>query len=266
MSYLFISKAMKLSHLSLFILLLGSAFVQAREKDGARDDKAMDRQKPRKNHGELIQRGDKDGDGMLSFEEFSSMERVSQLPADKQQKLFSRLDKNDDGNIKAGELASGVHDAAKRRPQLALQQMDADKDGAVSFDEFARSPFVQKLPEDRRKAFFNRMDANNDGKLSPEDHRHRFANNDRRKPNGNGENANRQFDPKRLMERYDANKDEALSFEEFKKLPWIENRGEDAQEDQFERIDKNGDLKLTVDEFKGGPPNRKPGRSSETQG
>jgi hypothetical protein len=50
----------------------------------------------------------------------------------------------------------------------------------------------------------------------------------------------------------DENGDKELSFGEFRKAPWLGGLGEDEQEDRFEELDADGDLKLTPAEFDAG--------------
>jgi Ca2+-binding EF-hand superfamily protein len=132
-----------------------------------------------------------------------------------------------------------------------LGDLDKNRDGSVSFDEFLVSEFVQRLPEERRQAFFDRLDQNGDGKLSPEDR----AMGERGRVEGRRPGENRP-DLRGKFDALDTNGDQVLDFEEFVEAAGIKERGEDFQEDRFEELDKNGDLKLQRNEFKEGfkPP------------
>ncbi len=57
-----------------------------------------------------------------------------------------------------------------------------------------------------------------------------------------------------MVKHHDKNGDGALSFDEFREIPWLKDKGEDEQEDRFEEMDKNKDLKLVGDEAVGGSP------------
>lgn len=188
--------------------------------------------------GGLMKAADTNGDKMVTREEFDALERISKLPEEKRDRLFKRLDRNGDGVIKQDELRMG----RGPRPFPPLRQLDKDGDKSISYEEFSAGEFASKMPEERRRKFFDKLDTNGDGKLSPEDRR------GRRGPGG---------DPEQMFRRLDGDKDGTLSFEEFSKGPWSRGMGEDALEDRFEQIDKNGDLKLDPEEMRdAGPPPR----------
>lgn len=50
-----------------------------------------------------------------------------------------------------------------------LEQVDADKDGRIVFEEFLKLGFVTRLPEERQRALFARMDHDGDGAITPKD-------------------------------------------------------------------------------------------------
>lgn len=126
--------------------------------------------------------------------------------------LFKKLDADGDGNISE----SDVPEEHRRMFDRLLSENDKNKDGKLNLDEFRSG-----LMEDRRRAeagrdgaqpglgrgiepgeVFKRMDRNGDGKLTaddlPEQGRDRF---------------------KAFAERVDADKDGAISEEEFRKAP-----------------------------------------------
>jgi Ca2+-binding EF-hand superfamily protein len=57
-----------------------------------------------------------------------------------------------------------------------------------------------------------------------------------------------------MIEMLDKDGDEALSFEEFRRAPWLKDLGEDEQEEQFEKIDRDGDLLIRKEELPPAPP------------
>ena len=59
-----------------------------------------------------------------------------------------------------------------------------------------------------------------------------------------------------MIHQLDKDGDGALSFEEFRAGPAVSQLGEDEQEDRFENMDKNGDQKLTPQDFP--PPHARP--------
>ena len=71
------------------------------------------------------------------------------------------------------------------------------------------------------------------------------------------------MDPRQIIRQLDKNGDGALSFEEFRESPMVRNLTEDEQEDRFEEMDRNDDLKLTHEDFPAPPPREKPDRRPE---
>lgn len=193
---------------------------------------------------EAWKKADADGDGMLSLDEFSAIERLAKLPVEKREAIFRRFDKNGDGKLSTEELMR-----KHRGGMPPLDQMDLDKDGRITFEEFAKIPYVARLPEERRKAMFDRMDRDKDGVLTPKD---------RPPPPGGRPGPPGGRDPRALVERHDKNGDGALSFEEFRKAPFVKDLGEDEQEERFQRMDRNDDLKIDAKDFPPPPEGPRP--------
>jgi Ca2+-binding EF-hand superfamily protein len=238
---------------------------------------------------EFWRKVDANQDQKIAMEEFRQLQRISQLPADKQEKLFGHLDKDKNGSLDGAELRpqnggpgspgaggttpgnpGGPQDGRKRAfPRIA--ELDTNGDKKISLDEFVASPMIAKLPEERQKKIFGNMDRNGDGSLSPEDGPATGAN---RRPDGsgpgnadgskrpNGPEANKKrpgapqapngqagLEP-RGFPAMDMNKDSFVDFSEFQKSPMGHGKTEDAQEDVFEVIDANDDLKFDHDELK----------------
>gem|GEM_PF-353175 len=244
---------------------------------------------------EFWRKVDANQDQKITMEEFRQLQRISQLPADKQEKLFGHLDKDKSGSLDGVELRpqnggpggpgaggptpgnpGGSQDGRKRAfPRIA--ELDSNGDKKISFEEFVASPMIAKLPEERQKKIFGNMDRNSDGSLSPEDGPPLGGN---RRPDGsgppqdgpvhpdgpkrqnNGPEANKKRPgapqaPKgqaghepRGFPAMDMNKDQFIDFPEFQKSPMGQGKTEDAQEDLFEVIDTNDDLKFDHDELK----------------
>ena len=188
---------------------------------------------------------DTDGDGFLSAAEFAAMKRPGQLPEEKRKEIFARLDKDHDGRIGPDELP-------RKRPgkMPPIEHVDADKDGRIVFGEFRNLGFVARLPEEKQRELFKRMDHDNDGALTPKDREHG-------RPPRDG-NRDRGFRPDEMIKSLDTNGDGALNFDEFRKSPFIKGKDEDEQEDRFEQMDRNGDQKIDATDFKKpGPGDRK---------
>lgn len=239
------------------MLLLGTAMAQEPKPgdsppppgDKPRGDGGPNRGRPGgKERGgrmvELWKKADTDGDGFISAAEFATMERPGQLPEDKRNEIFKRLDKNGDGRISTDELP--------RRPQgdgmPPLEQVDADKDGRIVFEEFKNLGFVAKLPEERQRKIFGRMDRDGDGALTPKDRPEGPPHDGRRDGKGDGKGG-RGGNPRELIRKLDQNGDGALNFEEFRKAGFLKDKSEDEQEDSFEKMDRNKDLKIDGSDF-----------------
>jgi Ca2+-binding EF-hand superfamily protein len=204
---------------------------------------------------------DKNKDGSISYEEFSAMPRLGQLPEDKRSMLFKRLDKDLDGQLSRREMdhmrkSPGGPDTNMRR----LFELDKDRSGGISMEEFKSGELFGKLPPERLKALFSRLDTDGDGELTPKDRpetrRGPFSGRDpgefrrgERPPSGP--------EDRKPQHRPDADGDGFVSFEEFRQSPEVRQLNEDVQEDRFEALDVNGDLKLSPEErSKATPPHR----------
>lgn len=197
---------------------------------------------------------DKDGDGSISLEEFAAMPRIQNLPEEKRAKLFERLDKNGDDLLSRSELQRSEHPAHDRQPEpmRRLAELDRDRSGGVSLDEFKAGTLAEKLPPERIEPIFKRLDSDGDGQITPKD-RPEPPRRGREGPN-RGERPGPPPEPRRLFQQLDKNGDKALSFEEFRHSPAVKNLGEDEQEDRFEALDGNHDGKLEPAEMPGPEP------------
>lgn len=228
---------------------------------------------------EFWKKGDMDQDGSLSLEEFSAMPRIENLPSEKQASLFQRLDKNADGRLGRDELSRGGRPQGGDGgpPMMRLWELDLDKSGGVSLDEFKSGKFFKKLPPERQDALFARLDTNRDGTITPKDRpeppfKERGGADgpqgaDRGHPQGGkpgqgGKQGGPRMEPQQMLRQLDKDADGSISFDEFRASPMVKNLTEDEQEDRFEALDKNGDLKLSPDDLPPAPP-RGDGRPPE---
>jgi Ca2+-binding EF-hand superfamily protein len=118
---------------------------------------------------------DKDRDGKISFEEFSASEWLKDATPEERKKHFDRMDLNNDGVLTPEDFRRrppGSRAWDRRRPLFdpqALRNLDTDEDGALSFEEWSKSPHFENLPEERLREWFDRMDRNDDGRLDEAD-------------------------------------------------------------------------------------------------
>jgi len=195
-------------------------------------------------------KADLDGDGFLSEAEFALLPRIAYLPEEKRAAIFHRLDKNGDGKISPEEMRPN----RPRQPAFpSFEEMDLNKDGKITFEEFKQVPFVARQPEERQHAMFDRMDRDKDGVITAKDGPPPGM-----RPEGGPGGRGRHFDPKKFIQEFDTNGDGALSFEEFRKAPFVKDLTEDAQEAKFNEMDKNKDQKIDMADFPA-PPDHPPG-------
>ncbi|QTN34209.1 EF-hand domain-containing protein [Akkermansiaceae bacterium] len=130
------------------------------------------------NPGEMFRRMDKDLDGNITKQEFFAAPHIQRLPEDKRIKIFARLDGDGDGMVSKEEIRLMRQDA-ERKSKEQFRHLDADNSGGLDYEEFSKGEFISKLPEERRRQFFERMDTDGNGVIDAGD---RPAAPPRRKP------------------------------------------------------------------------------------
>lgn len=100
---------------------------------------------------------DSNGDGALDATELRQAVQTGV------QSLFLASDRNGDGQLNPAEINSAAVEMGRAGLQAAFQTADADKNGAVSREEF------DKAIVNPAHVVFRVMDANNDGQLSNEE-------------------------------------------------------------------------------------------------
>jgi Ca2+-binding EF-hand superfamily protein len=227
--------------------------------------KKRERREMERPFGEGLRAADSNHDGFISKEEFAAMPRIANLPEEKRANLFKRLDKNEDDLLGRDELDQmGKPREGDVPPMARLWELDTDKSAGISFEEFKGGRFFIKLPPDKQDAVFKRLDTDKDGIITPKDRPEPAF----KRPDGrehrkgpDGKHPARKNDsgkPESINARLDLNGDGALSFEEFRVGPEVKDLSEDEQEERFELLDRNGDLKISPQDSPPPPPPPRP--------
>ncbi|HCQ39965.1 MAG TPA: hypothetical protein DIV39_12480 [Verrucomicrobiales bacterium] len=109
---------------------------------------------------------DLDKDGRITFEEFGRNPRVKGWSADRLEAMFSRMDRNKDGVLTAADFP--------RRPGAPLnvseiEKLDNNKDGGLSFEEWAKGPRQRGGSIGELRKRFGKMDRDQNGTLDSAD-------------------------------------------------------------------------------------------------
>jgi Ca2+-binding EF-hand superfamily protein len=183
-------------------------------------------------------------DGFISKPEYEALPRLQNLPAEKRAGLFTRLDKDADGQLSAQELSQFKnHGEPGDKPMKRLWELDADKSGGISFEEYQQGQFIAKLPLDKQEALFKRLDTDGDAAITPKD---RPEPSPRSRPGGQNPPA---ATAEQIVHKLDTDQDGSLSFAEFRLSFSMRNLTEDEQEKRFDKIDSNKDLKISTEEL-----------------
>ncbi len=196
-------------------------------------------------------------DGKISKEEFKTIPRIQKLPEEKQDKVFARLDKDADGVVSREEIAS-FRRPRDGQPMRRLWQLDTDKSGGISLEEFRQGPFFKKLAAERMEALFHRLDTDGDGLITPKDKPVAPPNWGKGKQRGKkgGNPAGEAELMTRMIKGLDADGDGKLTFAEFRIGPPAKDFTEDEQEDLFEKLDRNHDQRISLEDLPPAPPKK----------
>lgn len=196
---------------------------------------------------------DADLDGFISREEFAAMPRVQNLPEEKRTTIFDRLDKDDDGKLSREELMRFGR-PRDGEPAKKFWELDADKSGGISFEEFKLGPFFKKLPPEKISELFERLDTDNDGIITPKDRPEMPFKRGDGKSRNKGDGHRGGDGPEKAFEKLDANGDGSLSFGEFRTGPEVSDLSEEKQKSLFQRLDSDGDGRISIKDCPPPPP------------
>jgi len=112
----------------------------------------------------FLKKADRDGDGRISREEFLANPVFKRAGDERLNKMFDRMDQNQDGFLDQKDREAGRD---KRRPPRGNQrELDLDQNGTIDFEEFQKAPWVGRMPQNERERIFKSMDGNEDGEIS----------------------------------------------------------------------------------------------------
>ena len=123
--------------------------------------------RPPRENAAAFQRMDTDGDHLISKREFAQLPRLSRLQEAKRNEIFSRLDKDADGNLTKSEVQQMLRGGDPRK--IDFKRLDTNKSGGLDFCEFSQGNFFKKLPEKKRRQIFKRLDPDGNREISPKD-------------------------------------------------------------------------------------------------
>lgn len=192
----------------------------------------------------IFKRLDKDGDGQVSGEELERLVRVPEVREGRGGNKEVKEPRDGKGGSvvpppPGGQGPPGPRDGqGPRGPRVPrLDELDTDKSGGISLEEFRAGEIFKKLPVERQAAMFRRLDSDGDGQVTPKD-----------RPTW-GRYGGGMVELRPLFEAHDGDKDGGLSPEEFGRLPWMNALPEVQRGEWFGRLDGNRDGKVDFGEF-----------------
>ncbi|GEM_PF-5936978 len=193
-------------------LLVGASFsLSAQEKPGSGFQPGGQENGPMKKR--MLQRFDKDGDGVLSDQERAKMhkEMGDRMPGNKRhsgQGFGFREKVGEKFKEKFAEVVKKIQQADPERYQKLLKKFDGNSDNVLDEHEF----MVMKSEHNTKKMILGMFDKNQDGKLD-EDEKSALNAEHQRNMEMLQQNEPQRF--QMALKQFDANKDQKLQFEEW---------------------------------------------------
>lgn len=195
---------------------------------------------------------DADGDGCLTFVEFSAIPAVMKLAEEHPEapaRIFDRLDINDDNCISLEEFLRHLrhrrNDGWRTREVYVRADGGPEGDRCLTLEEFRGIPAMRKLAEQRPEAptrIYNHLDADDNECLTLEEFLSPLHLGEPPEP----------WTPADVYAKIDANGDECVSLDEWRRFPPMVRLAETHPEGPariYGELDANGDECLTLREF-----------------
>ena len=110
---------------------------------------------------------DTDKSDDISFDEFISANKLMHRKRRGERHLFDHIDSNRDRLLDLNEIkGADVNIFGKK---LSFKELDKDKDGGISFEEYSEIPMMNKLSESKIIMMFGRVDLDENGSLTEEE-------------------------------------------------------------------------------------------------
>jgi Ca2+-binding EF-hand superfamily protein len=111
--------------------------------------------------------------GLMTAAQKAAPTTAAATPQERAKQRFDKIDADKNGAISIDEFQAGKGGPGHRSPGdgKGPQSLDTDKDGKISFDEFkAHKPQGANAPaDDKIKEFFDKLDTNKDGFLTADE-------------------------------------------------------------------------------------------------
>ncbi len=144
-------------------------FLEKRGEDSQNSDERNGKMRHRQEgHGDMFGMLDKNNDKVITSEEFFAGPRMANMPQEQREKFFARIDLDGNGKVTPDEVRK-MRQESHEKQMREFRELDIDKSGGMSYEEFSKGKFFSQLPDDKRKQIFDRMDTNSDGQITPED-------------------------------------------------------------------------------------------------
>lgn len=204
---------------------------------------------------ERFDEADTNGDGFLSFDEFSAippMVRLAQEHPGAPKVIFDGLDTNHDGKVDLAEFMQQLRQHDRPPLDQMFRIADTNADGSISIEEFSATPPMVELAKTNPNGpqqVFTKLDTNSDGQLSLEEFIAQSPCPDRPL----------QQDP---FATADKDGNGFLSFTEFSAIPAmveLAKMNPNGPQQVFARLDVNHDQQIGPVEFLMMPPPPSPG-------